>query len=206
MAVVRPGNRVRARFTEVDPEHTSASFQKYIAGGLAQLRKSRTAVARATVALITSGAVKIDLLSDVTQADFRRLRRSLRDDGIELKPDDFERLRDPTSRPARAVANALRGYQWDDRIYVERGLTAKQLAATLVHEVNHVLNRSEEHYRGQRAAFVEEYRATYAEALFRGERITAAKARKLKNEVIALYGFDRVDPESVPDLPPGRFR
>jgi len=35
-----------------------------------------------------------------------------------------------------------------------------------VHEVNHVLNKSEEHYRGEKQELLEEYRAFYVEALF----------------------------------------
>ena len=90
--------------------------------------------------------------------------------------------------------------------YVSKGLSPKALAATLVHEVNHILNRSEEHYRGDAAIFREEYRAFYSEAIFRAEPVDDPDfCRRLKEHVIDLYGLDGVSPDDLPDVPPGKF-
>ena len=78
------------------------------------------------------------------------------------------------------------------------------LAATLVHEVNHVFNNSEEKYRSQKAILVEEYRAFYSEELLRtGKTPTATRAKALKEEIIAEYGLKNVTAKDVPDVPPG---
>ncbi len=67
----------------------------------------------------------------------------------------------------------LAGYQWGNRVYftIDAKLDPNELAATLVHEVNHVANRSEcSYYRDIDAhrvdddrAFVEEFRAFFTE-------------------------------------------
>lgn len=67
----------------------------------------------------------------------------------------------------------LAGYQWGNRVYftIDAKLDPKELAATLVHEVNHVVNRSEcsyykdidAHMVDDDRAFVEEFRAFFAE-------------------------------------------
>lgn len=76
----------------------------------------------------------------------------------------------------RKLENGLDGYQWGNRIYftIKRNTNPDALAKTLVHEVNHVLNRSECSYYANLAAhemdgnkaFVEEYRAYVSECYF----------------------------------------
>ena len=82
------------------------------------------------------------------------------------------------------------------------GMTPKTLAKTLVHEVNHVLNRSEEHYRGDKNVFIEDYRAHYVEGLFDGKRMDKRTCLGIKNRVIRNYGLD-VKPDDIPDKPNG---
>lgn len=192
------------RFMEVDPKRTSLGFARYLSGALEVLRASPNEVARGTFRLIASGRVKVDELSDMTQADFRRLRHGMRNE-LKLGENDLARLRQHGSRVHRLVSGAVNGFQWDERVYVARGMSPAVLADTLVHEVSHVLNRSEENYRGQRAILVEEYRAFYAERLARGEKMTPEKAKALKQHVIRLYGLDRVTAADVSDVPPGQL-
>ena len=91
----------------------------------------------------------------------------------------------------------------DDRIYVARGLTPTKLASTLVHEVNHFINKSEEHYRGPTQGLLEEYRSFYVEKLFAGVTMTPARCKALKEEVAREYGFTKAHLERIPDVPPG---
>lgn len=73
-----------------------------------------------------------------------------------------------------------------------------ELAATLVHEVNHVANRSEcSYYRVIDAhvvepdrAYVEEHRAFLAECLFGDEGATVPSCAKYAASRVAEYGFD----------------
>jgi hypothetical protein len=79
---------------------------------------------------------------------------------------------------------------WSNRIYVSRGQITKRLAATLIHEVNHVINRSEVGYYDDlpTSAFVHEYRAFYVESLFDPKEYAGID---LVDYVIENYDLDR---------------
>lgn len=78
----------------------------------------------------------------------------------------------------QVVGAELDGYMWGDRLYftVSESTDPRELAATLVHEVNHVLNRSEcsyysdieAHTLDHELAYVEEYRAFLTECFLNG--------------------------------------
>ena len=188
-----------------NPRVSTPVFRAYIQAGLAVLSQSRRAIARATLWAIGRGLVRLDTLSDLTRADFHRVRRDLLKDGVRIGADEFVHLHDRNTGASRAIKGVLDGYQWDDRIYVAEGLSPRRLAAVLVHEVNHVVNASEENYRGSRALLREEYRALYAERLLAGTPMTAARCLALKQSLIHNYGIHGVTPSDVPDVPPGRF-
>ena len=80
---------------------------------------------------------------------------------------------------AETLERDLDGYMWGNRLYfaARSDMTVNELASTLVHEVNHVLNRSECNYYhdidahvvdGTRA-FIEEYRAFFGECFYANE-------------------------------------
>ncbi|MBL8950458.1 MAG: hypothetical protein JNK82_06755 [Myxococcaceae bacterium] len=172
------------------PSPADPAFKKYVVAGLKALAASPTLEARRTLKAITSGRVKIDGFSDLTAADFKKVRRDV--PGVGAKLD---------ARANRAISKALDGYMWDDRVYVHRDLSPVRLASVLVHEVTHVLMKSEENYRGPKAALLQEYAAFYAEKRFRGVEMTPEKCRALKREIIESYGLKGVQPEDVPDQP-----
>lgn len=206
MTVVRRGASVLPpKFREVNEAHTSTGFKAYVGKALEVLRANKTEIGQATYRYITSGKVKIDQMQDLTRPDFERARHTLAGWGKELSKADFEKLHDGRSVAARAVKDQLRGYMWDDRIYVEEGLSPQKLASTLVHEVNHVINRSEEHYRGDTQALLEEYRAFYAERLFAGDPMPPSKAKALKASVARSYEFGKARMGEIPDRPPGKM-
>jgi hypothetical protein len=175
-------------FHEVDPSHTSASFRRYVRNALALLEDSDAEIARLTAQAIRDGRVEIDELVDLTCWDFERARKDLT--SVELESADWRRLHDPASPVARAFADELDGYMWQNRIYVSRGQTARRLAATLVHEVNHVINRSEVGYYDDlpTSAFLHEVRAFHAESLFDPDTYDGVD---LASHVITLYELDR---------------
>lgn len=155
-----------SRFDEVDPTHSTKTFRDYINKALDKLDAHDSDLARLTLWSIESGFVKIDELRDLTCADFERVRADLPDAGLE--PSDRATLHARNSAAARAIETELDGYMWSNRIYVSRGQTPQRLAATLIHETNHVLNRSEVGYYDDlpTSAFIHEYRAFYAESVF----------------------------------------
>jgi hypothetical protein len=182
------------------------AFRAYVGRALKLLARSRSTEARRTLAAIGAGHVRVEPLEHLTAADFRRVRRDLLRWNIPLRESDFERLRDTRSQGFRAIARTLNGYMWGDRVYVHRDLKPRQLAATLVHEVSHVLNRSASHYRTAKAVLLEEYRAYYAEKRFAGVEMTPRRCLALKRRVIREYQLDGVVPTDVPDVPPSRAR
>ncbi|MBW2456776.1 MAG: hypothetical protein JRI68_19825 [Deltaproteobacteria bacterium] len=110
---------------------------------------------------------------------------------------------------ALTVETELDGYQWGNRLYFTFGpeLQAAELASTLVHEVNHVLNRSECHYYtdmeahliDDTPAFVEEYRAFTTECLYTGHADDAAGCNAYALEWVAGYGFSEDLTTVLPD-------
>ncbi len=182
-----------SRFTEVDPAHSSSSFRTYIHNALDQLAANDGDLARLTLASITSGKVRIDELADLTCPDFLRVLHDLPD--LPYTAADYPRLHDRSSDVAKAITAELDGYMWSNRIYVGRGQRALHLAATLVHEVNHVINHSEQGYYDDlpTSELREEYRAFYAEAQFDPAQFANVD---LVDYVITEYGLDRskVDP------------
>jgi hypothetical protein len=155
-----------ARFVEVDRAHSTAGFRRYVNGALDRMAAHDSELAQLTLASIEGGLVRIDELADLTCADFLRVIRDLPDLGLE--PADHARLQLRGSNLAATLADSLDGYMWSNRIYVSRGQTAVRLAATLIHEVNHVINRSEVGYYDDlpASAFLHEYRAFHAERDF----------------------------------------
>ncbi len=176
------------RFTEIDPAHTNATFRTYIHRALDKLHADPSELAQLTEASIRAGRVRIDELSDLTCADFLRVANDLPD--LHLAPSDHAMLQQRGSAVASAIANELDGYMWSNRIYVSRGQSAQRLAATLVHEVNHVINRSEIGYYDDlpTSAFIHEYRAFHAESLFDPAEYDGID---LVDYVITAYDLDR---------------
>lgn len=177
-----------ARFTEVDPSHSNKTFRTYIGKALDVLAADRSELAQLTLKSIEAGYVKLDELVDLTCPDFERVRADLPDAG--LVPADYARLHDRGSPIKTAIENELDGYMWSNRIYVSRGQTPKRLAATLIHETNHVVNRSEVGYYDDlpTSAFIHEYRAFYLEAQFDPAEYEGID---LVDYVITNYELDR---------------
>lgn len=176
------------RFTEIDPTHSSKAFRTYLTKALDVLAADGSELAQLTLRSIAAGYVRVDELADLTCADFERVRADLPDAGLE--PADFAHLHDRGSAVKTAIENELDGYMWSNRIYVSRGQTAKRLAATLVHETNHVVNRSEVGYYDDlpTSAFLHEYRAFYLEAQFDPAEYAGID---LVDYVITNYELDR---------------
>jgi hypothetical protein len=177
-----------SRFVEIDPTHTNTTFRTYIHKALDELSAKHIDIAKLTLSSIGAGYVRIDELSDLTCADYLRVLRDLPSLGYTAA--DYTRLKERGSPVTAAIANELDGYMWSNRIYVSRGQEALRLAATLVHEVNHVINRSEVGYYDNlpTSAFLHEYRAFYVERLFDPAYYGSAD---LVSYVIDEYELDR---------------
>jgi hypothetical protein len=187
------------RFVEVDPTHTNATFRAYIGKALDALSAHDSDLAQLTLESIEDGRVKVDEIADLTCADFLHVLKDL--PALGLEPVDHATLKRRGSEVTAAIQGELDGYMWSNHIYVSRGMTARHLAATLVHEVNHVVNRSEVGYYDDlpTSAFLHEYRAFYVEAQFEPEEYGGID---LVDFVIENYELDRSKiPASILDKP-----
>jgi hypothetical protein len=180
-------------FSEVDPEHSNVTFRRYIEAAVRLLERNDSELAQLTAESIRERRVLIDELIDLTCWDFDRARKDLPDAG--LVPDDWFTLQAPGSDAAKKLTENLDGYMWSNRIYVARGLTVKRLASTIIHEVNHVINRSEVGYYDNlpTSGFVHEYRSFAMEAQFDPAEYEGID---LVDFVIENYELDRdkIDP------------
>jgi hypothetical protein len=184
-------------FHEVDSRRSSPAFQSYIDQALQILKDHPTKIGRLTYESIQNGHVLVDEMSDLTSWDFWRVRRSLMRWGVNLSKEDYFNLHRPQSGITRKIESVLDAYMWGNRIYVSRVFDAKVLAATLVHEVNHILNDVDRDYYDNWPvnAFLHEYRAFYAEKLFEP---SSYQGVDLVDYLIELYVFDRASiPEGV---------
>ncbi len=197
--VVDPGGKGdgdTAGFSEVDPDHSNATFRNYIEAAIAHLERDPSEIAQLTARSIRERRVRIDELVDLTCWDFTRAVADLPDSG--LTADDWHHLHDRGSTAAQILTDNLDGYMWSNRIYVSRGLRVRELASTLVHEVNHVINRSEVGYYDDlpTSGFLHEYRSFYAESVFDPD---AWQDIDLVDYVIENYELDRaqIHPEAL---------
>jgi hypothetical protein len=179
---------VAARFTEVNPAHTNATFRTYIDRALDALETHDSELAHLTYASIKAGHVKIDELADLTCADFIHVIGDL--PALELVPSDYPKLRLRGSAVTKAIAAEIDGYMWSNHVYVARSIEPTHLAATLIHEVNHVINRSEVGYYDDlpTSAFLHEYRAFWVESQFEPQEYEGVD---LVDFVIESYELDR---------------
>jgi hypothetical protein len=100
---------------------------------------------------------------------------------------------------ARKLEKDLAGYQWGNRIYftLSSATDVNELAATLVHETNHVLNRSEcsyyrvidDHVVEPDLAWIEELRAFFSECVLTEESLDVPKCSAYAAGRVAEYDF-----------------
>lgn len=204
-------------FDEVTPATSDAAFRAEIEAALAALcvSDSDRDLGYHTYRSIATGLVQLDVLEDLSDADYQTVLVFM-----ELPSDT------PREQAMPAILRDMVGYMWGNRLYFQLGLTTGELAATLVHEVNHVLNRSDENYylpidgavsEAERkqilnelrtdhgAAFREEYRAFYVEEVYNGAPLDVGmrqSMRTLKQDVASLYELS-IDIDAFPDFPEG---
>lgn len=205
-------------FTEVNPDNSSVAFRAAIEDALGSLCRSQSDgdLGFETYKSIVTGRVQIDILEDLSDLDYSTVLVF-----YGLAPGT------PRSEALPGILADLAGYMWGNRVYVVLGGSTEALAATLMHEVNHVLNRSDENYYlpldreveeperstilnelrvDEGRAFVEEYRAFYLEEVLAGSALDQGKTQSmatLKQSIATLYEFSSLDVSDFPDFPAG---
>ena len=205
-------------FEEVNSANSSVAFRTAIEDALRHLCRSESdqGLGFETYKSIVTGRVQVDILEDLSDLDYSTVRVFY---GIAAGT--------PRAEALPSILADLAGYMWGNRVYVVLGGSTEALAATLMHEVNHVLNRSDENYYlpldrepeeserrmilnelrvDEGRAFVEEYRAFYLEEVLAGAALEQGKTQSmatLKQQIASLYELQSIDVANFPDFPAG---
>ena len=198
----------RARkFVDVNPDAPLTGVPKEkILRALAKLdRVSRDAatplrrdLARETLARIESGDVLLGSIEASRGVDRWHMCKDEQVKGCEGPAPPSDDWRGDAALAKKLKAD-LAGYQWGNRIYfsLDASTDIDELAVTLVHEVVHVLNRSEcSYYRVIEAhevepdlAYVEEFRSFVSECYFRDEPATVEGCTTSAAARVDDYGY-----------------
>jgi hypothetical protein len=174
----------------------------------------RAALAAATLERITTGDVLLGSIQDSRGRDRWHMCRDFELSACEGRPTrDADWIGD--DEVADTIDNELDGYMWGNRLYFSffEDREPSSLAATLVHEVNHILNRSEcsyyedidQHRVNDTLAYIEEYRAFLAECFFAegDDQTTESCSEHAAQQLIDLeYGLQ---PDLSTVLPEGEI-
>jgi len=102
----------------------------------------------------------------------------------------------PNDDLLRKIKGSYQGYMWSNRIYLSNNsANTEETAETLIHEINHVLNCSEQNYYKEEhvvdyeKAFLEEYRAFVAECVFKFDTNDPKKCSKYALKQLKDLGY-----------------
>jgi len=198
------------RFVDANPEvPLSAVARKKIQDALrvlARLAARRDApalsrdLARLTVERIGAGDVLLGSIAGARGIDRWHMCKDYALPACKgAPPDPTDRTWTGDASLGAKLEAELAGYQWGNRVYftIDEALDPSELAATLVHEVNHVANRSECHYYKNvdahtvdaNHAFVEEFRAFLAECFVADSAPTVSRCSATALTTTNTYGF-----------------
>jgi len=152
-----------------------------------------------TLRSIESGLVEIDELRDLTCATSSACAPIWPDAGLEPRIGrDSMRAGAPSPRRSRASSTVTCGATGSTSAAAQSAL---RLAATLVHEVNHVINRSEVGYYDDlpTSAFIHEYRSFLTRRACSIPRSMRASIRRLRDHELRARSLE--DPGERPREP-----
>lgn len=175
-----------------------AQSDAFLAAVRAHLATSRSEIGKNTFDALESGAIELGTMDNLTLGDCRRL--------VEENPRQWEGIVSADEcvegRVPKKILEKVSGYQHENRIYVRASGKISDAAATVVHETNHVANKTHERYGSSREILEEEYRAYYVTLLYQDGRAPGAGYLSwLKGWIVEQYALD-VAP-SLGDVPAG---
>lgn len=187
----------------VDEAHRHA----FLGDVLAILENSHSPIAANTIRALQSGAVHLDTLDRMTVEDCVQLLVENPKPWAGIASAEQCGSNPGLARVPAPVLQRVSGFQNENRIYVNPARSPKDMAATVVHEMNHVVNHSGEHYGTQAEIFAEEYRAYFVAQQFEdaGRPAGGAWLGWMKRWIVEQYGLDRVPPAGQADRPTGNL-
>lgn len=200
--------RSPAKIAEESTIKDVATKESFLRDVLNVLAGSSSPIAANTLAAVRSGAIEVETLDRLSVADCRQLvtENPRQWAGVVAADECVASEAGHATVPAKILA-AVSGYQHENRIYIRASLkkgAAREAAATVVHETNHVLNATHENYESAQQKLEEEYRAYYVALLYTdGKAPNAAYLGWLKGWIIEQYALVGVSPADVSDRPTG---
>lgn len=175
-------------------------------------RGIRGDLAALTIARIGDGSVQLGSLSTVVGMDLWHICKDLEHaacpGGFPEEPEGWHGGQDLVDK----LLEDMDGYMWGDHLYFSFGdsVDHKDLAGTLVHEVNHALNRShcsyyvdlETHELDHTKAFIEEFRAFLTECYLATPEATVAECSDFAANAVVDRGYG-FTPDLASVLPSG---
>ena len=159
-------------------------------------------IARESLERISNYDVTISSFKGLTYNDYRHVMIDLEQTVVET-PKDIDTWQ-VSKKDLALIESLLSGYMWGNRLYfrIHKDDDPVELSSTLVHEVNHIANRSEcSYYQDIKTqevddtlASVEEFRAFYAECLYLNNvSHPNRECGKFAAESLKKYDYDDFD-------------
>jgi len=161
------------------------------------LESWNTKIAQTTLEIINSGEVKV---LDCLHISKKALRVISDDNNI---PHSLYYIN--KREYAKKLLKKQVACYYENEIYIsDMMLSSRELAETLVHEINHHLNQSHHHYQSKQQIFQEEFRAHVAEHLAQNPPITRQFYNKCAQHVSETYKVP-IPKSFKPEKPAGAF-
>ena len=171
MAYIYNMNRIRAVVKE------------RVIDALELIKMSPEPIAKETFNFIINGPIQFRTYCDLSISDYAKIRQYDIDHGNTLKLGTFL----PTPLEIEKMAELYWGWPFDQTIYVSHLIhTTKDMASTIVHEVNHMINQ-DIHILYSNDEILVETEAFLSEKMLAGERITRGLIQKTMKEVEEIY-------------------
>lgn len=178
--------------------HLRNTWLRMFNKAMALLRSKDHPIARYTVKLIESAKVKVLPYEKIRRKDYQLLREEYEGDIVNF----------PKRLPlARKTIHKLKtdwdGFIYENRLYIsDANQDPLMFARTIVHELNHYINDSNDHYETDEDRFREECRASIAEVLVFGPQTRNYLTRIAKT---VSDKYDMPIPEGGMSMPKGIF-
>jgi len=175
------------------------TWQRCYQAALQLLEKANHPIADYTLKVIKKKRLLIIPFQQMLKKDFKIFLSDFNDEKKKKLSADFPPNKEVVNEFTKIWSAKIVG----NRVSINTGISdPKQIAEILVHEANHFLNDSIDHYTTKEQKFLEEFRAEVAEALVFSRPVRNGKLREIANHVADRFNMPH--PKKV-EMPSGLF-
>jgi hypothetical protein len=159
------------------------------------LRTSTNPIDMTTWKILSSQKVKVFPFDALNENDFYYLKEDYEDETKKKLPAYYPPSKHTTVQLDKTWHATIR----DNRIYISHYLKdERHMKKILVHEINHFLNNSKDHYSTRKQIFQEEFRAKIAEKMSNNIPLTRYRLKRIAQNVSEIYKTPIPFPLEVP--------